>query len=314
MLRADGSEKPELQALREVARFLAAHAHLMVNRQPERTVVIVPHSNLFSVENTAEKATRRGVRTLEYRMGLPCRGASEYFPEGIGEADLLVLPAPRILREECWQALLTKVAGGATLLASGYLEADEYWREVPRLAPFGLRTTSRPVFHEETIALPDGEALSAEFTIPPLNGMLDRAVGETGALNCHCWAHGQGRILYCPLPIEHALAEETTERLYRVAAARAGLHCLKSSPAAGTPGLLVRPVVFMHSTLLLLVNETNLDQRIQLDSVATGTPGRWRTTLGVAAGRITLAFLDNATGEILAQHRAGRNSRATAHE
>ena len=314
LLRADGSEKPELQALRDVARFMAKHAGEMRERKPERTVVIVPHSNLFSVENTADTGTRRSVRTLEYRLGIPCRGASEYFPDEIGEADLLVLPSPRILREECWQALLAKVADGATLLVTGCIDADEYWRPAPRLAPFGLQVTARPLLHEETLTLPGvAEPQKVAFPVQAHQGMLECAAAGHGPLACTCLPHGRGSILYCPAPIEHALAEEATEWLYRYAAAMAGIPCGKRAGASscGSPALLVRPVHFAACTLMLLVNESASAQQVLVESTQFfGFSGGWSTTLEVASGRITVAFLDNASGNIIAQHRAGGNESA----
>ena len=299
LLRADGSEKPELQALRAVARFMAAHAEEMVDRRPERAVVIVPHSALFSVSNNADIATRRCVRTLEYRLGVPCRAASEYHPDAIGDAALIVLPAPRILREDCWQALLAKVAAGATLLVSGFINADEYWREIPRLAQFGVQASSRPVYHEEVVTLPGVAApLRVCFPLPAIQGMLDRAVADgDGALDCALWPHGVGRILYCPLPIEHALAEEDTAVIYRQAAVLAGLPCAKVS---GGPGLLLRPVIFAHSTLLIMVNESGVEQQASFDSMSiTGIPGQWSVTLTAPAGGANLAFVENATGKVI---------------
>lgn len=316
LLRADGSEKPELQALRDVAHFMSAHASEMHGRIPERTVVIIPHSNLFSVENTADHATRRCVRTLEYRLGIPCRGASEYFPAEIGDADLLILPSPRILQEECWQALLAKVADGATLLVTGCIETDEYWRPTPRLTPFGLHLTPRPLLHEETLILPGiAQPLQVAFPVHAYQGMLECAAANSDTLHCVNLQHGHGRIIYCPAPIEHALAEEATESLYRYAVAVAGVTCAKSSNTlnCGSPALLVRPVHFAASTLMILVNESATAQHVQVNSNGfSGFSGEWTTMLYVAANRITIAFLDNSSGNIIAQHCAGGSNAAGA--
>jgi len=302
LLRADGSEKPELQALRDVARFMTAHAGEMVGRQAERAVVIVPHSYSLSPSPNADIATRRCVRTLEYRLGVPCRAASEYQPEEIGDAALIILPAPRILREDCWQALLAKVAEGATLLMSGAIETDEYWHAVPRLAPFGVQTSSRPVYHEEVVRLPGtAEPLHPCFPLPAISGMLDCAVAIDGnALDCAVWSHGNGHVLYCPVPIENAQAETDTEAVYRQAARLAGLPCAKTS---GGPGLLLRPVIFERSTLLIAVNESGIEQTGTLDSAAvTGIAGQWAVSLSAPAGGANLAFIDNATGVTIAEY------------
>lgn len=303
LLRADGSAKPELRALRGVARFMAANAGQLTDRRPERAVMIVPHSYLFSVSPNADLATRRCVRTLEYRLGVPCRAVGEYQMTDLDDAALLILPSPRILREECWRALLARVAAGATLLVSGVITADEYWRETPRLAPFGVLPTSRPVFHEEIITVPGAAApLSVCFPLPDLQGMLDRAVAADGsALDCAVFTHGAGRILYCPLPIEHALAESDTEAVYRHAVTLAGLPVGKTD---GGPGFLLRPVIFARTTLLLAVNESGIEQSATLDSaLITGVPRQWSASLSAPAGGANLAFIENATGAVIAEYQ-----------
>src|SRR5690606_7393307 len=112
-LRADGTEKPELEAFRGIARFMRENSHRMIGREPEEAVIIIPHSNLFSATSTAEESTRRAVRVLQHELGIPCRMVSEYRPLDIGDARLIILPSPRILTETCWQALLERVRGGA---------------------------------------------------------------------------------------------------------------------------------------------------------------------------------------------------------
>src|SRR5205085_1387777 len=72
-LRADGTEKPELQVFREIAKFFWENRHKMVGRKLEEVCIVIPHSNMFSVRNFADIATRRAVRALEYDFGVPTR-------------------------------------------------------------------------------------------------------------------------------------------------------------------------------------------------------------------------------------------------
>src|SRR5258706_6703535 len=125
----------------------------MVGRKPEEAVVVIPHSNMFSVRDLADKATRRAVRILEHQLGIPCRTVSEYHISDIGEPKLIVLPSPRVLTEACWQEILVRIYQGATLLVTGPFEADEYWRVQPRLAPFGLGTEMTPLAQKELLRI-----------------------------------------------------------------------------------------------------------------------------------------------------------------
>src|SRR5258706_1991212 len=124
----------------------------MVGRKPEEAVVVIPHSNMFSVRDLADKATRRAVRILEHQLGIPCRTVSEYHISDIGEPKLIVLPSPRVLTEACWQEILVRIYQGATLLVTGPFEADEYWRGQPRLSPFGLSTELTTLAHKELLS------------------------------------------------------------------------------------------------------------------------------------------------------------------
>lgn len=305
LLRADGGEKPELAAFRRIAHFMARNAARLTGRVPERAAVLIPHSNLFSVRETAQAATRRAVRTLEYRLGLPCHGVSEYAPEALGDATLIVLPAPRILREDGWQAVLARVRSGATLLLTGYAEADDAWRETARLGALGVPQQPAPLNHEEVLTLAWGAAPVTWRVCMPIQARVipkfQKAVAPDGSdLTGSAIACGQGRILFCPLPIEHALAEEDTEAVYRLAAASAGLTCGKRAEFAdGGPGLLVHPVAFADSALFILVNESNHAQTANLRGAALSSAGAWETPVTVPANGAVLAFVDPRTGRVL---------------
>ncbi len=303
LLRPDGSAKPELAALSGIAAFMKRNAGRMVGRERERVVVVIPHSNVFSARNTADTATRRCVRTLEYRMGVACRAASEMFPERIGQADLIVLPSPRVLREECWQAVLARVKTGATLLLSGYVEADEYWRTVPRLKLFGIETRPVEIFHEECLILsPETPGLRMAF---PAQEWQNKAVDQAGrTLPLLQFKHGRGRIAYCPVPVEHALAEEHTEAVYRIAAQTAGVKCCRAADSEGGPGLLIRPVIFSHAVLFIVSNESSVDQPAVMRGEALGSPAKaWQQRIMVPAGRTAMLFVNRATGRLLDEYR-----------
>jgi hypothetical protein len=305
LVRADGSEKPEMAPVRAMAGFFSKNARHMTGRRPERAVVILPHSNIFSARNTARFAVQRSVRVLAYRLGVSCRTASEYCMDTIGDASLIILPAPHILRSDCWAALLEKVAQGATLLVTGYIETDEYMRPCPRLAAFGVQTHSCPVMHAEhlPITVPGhAEAITLTLSLKE-NGSQKflKAVGaDNSVLPFQEIAHGQGKILYCPLPVEHAHAEEATEAVYRLAALRAAMVCAKNvSESSASPGLLVRPVEFEKAVLFLVVNESNTEHQAIMQGTVLTSPQQWRHSVTVPAGRAAVAFIEKNTGRVL---------------
>jgi hypothetical protein len=126
LLRADGTAKPELEAFRGVAAFAAqARAHL-VGREDERVLMVVPHSNMFSVRNTATDATRRAVRAMQYgcRMGLSAVSEFAATPQ-MRVPPLVLVPSPGVLRREAWDAIRAWAGRGAVVLVTGPLEMLE---------------------------------------------------------------------------------------------------------------------------------------------------------------------------------------------
>jgi hypothetical protein len=286
-LRADGSEKPELAAFRGVARFFAANAHLMAGRVLEEACIVIPYSNMFSVRNLADAATRRAVRTLEYSLGIPCRTVSEYRAEEVGDAKLIVLPSPRILTEECWQTLLAKVNAGAALLVTGFIEEDEYWRPVERLGVFGLKTTAVSVSRSEPFTLhKERKDRTARFESDKIQ-KLDRAEFEGDTPTTRWVKHGKGHIYYCALPLELAQDPASTEALYKA------VNSLSIKGGIETcEGVLSRKVEFESCSLWLFVNETSVEARVDRNNIK----------LRIPAGRIGMAFVDKSSGVLLAKY------------
>ena len=144
LLRADGTAKPELDALRGVAAFAAEAGRHLVGREAERVLLVVPHSNMFSARNTATDATKRAVRAMLYgcRMGLTA--VSEFAASAAVRAPGLVLvPAPRVLAAPAWNALRAWARRGSTVLVTGPLEQAERLGAKARPAAKGPRGAVR---------------------------------------------------------------------------------------------------------------------------------------------------------------------------
>ncbi len=156
--RADGTARPELAPFIEVSRFLARHAGRLTGRAAEEVAILVPQSQLFSPRSQALEATQRAVRVLTNHLGIVPRAINELrAAETTGAPRLIIAPAPRLLTESAWQALLRAVDQGATLLLTGVIDADENGRPANRTDIFGLTVTDRPVAGEEPLVL-DGSA------------------------------------------------------------------------------------------------------------------------------------------------------------
>jgi hypothetical protein len=298
-LRADGSEKPELEAFRGVARFFRENAHRMVGRKLEEAVIVIPHSNMFSVRDLADKATCRAVRVLEYDLGIPCRAVSEYRAEEVGDAKLIVLPSPRVLTEVCWQTLLQKVEAGTILLVTGYIEADEYFRPVERLKSLGFKTEPVTVHQAEWLEYRDTHwnvfIDQAEFTGDSIQ-KLDRAMIVEGSEQPYLSGYGRGAIMWVPVPLELATTD-LCAATYGTAAARA---FGKEKPLRPCPlrHTLRRRVEFADYTLLICVEEASPETPEEYERETHAYLDQVR----VPPGRVALAFVDRATGEVVSKY------------
>lgn len=274
--RSDGSDKPELAAFRGVADFFARNRERITGRVPEDVCLIIPHSNIFSARNLADIATRRSIRVLEYHLGVACRAVSEYRAHEAASASTIILPSPRVLTDHAWETLLAHVSGGARLLITGIVDADEYWRDIPRLAEFGLATETKLVARSETIDIGDDRV---EIAFADARGFIERAVvNDNLGASWHSIKHGFGEIIYCPIPVELSISEAETAAVYRAVVGQRPI----------VTGLLVREVKFKDASLWIFVNERSTD--------AVYTNGELSIT--VPTGRIAFAFVD-AVGTLL---------------
>lgn len=287
--RADGTEKPEMEAFRGVAAFMRKNAKLMTGRRQEEAVVVIPHSNHFSVRNYSDGATRRAVRILEYDLGIAVRCVSELRMHDVGDPKLIVLPSARTLTEECWQALLRAVDQGATLLVTGFVEADEFWRPVERLGLFGLQISLAPVARQETVVLA-GQVSGALFGADKIARVQKAIVNGESAQRLHILDKGKGRLVYCGLPVELS-SGGAAEEVYRTTA-RTVWESVRASDVRRA-GILETTQVFEHAQLTIVVHE----------GASTAETGGEGGRLKASPGRIAMAFTDRRTGEDIAVYK-----------
>ncbi len=281
LLRADGSEKAELEVFRGVAAFLERNRERMTEPEPDSVAVLLPHAGQHQPRSHALEASRRCVRTLFYPpLGVGAEAASDLAPSGLAGRRLIVVPSPGAIARKGWEALEEAVRGGATALITGPFDADEDGLPAGRLGGLGLSGIVRPVSRE--MRLTAGE-MSIEVSFG--GWKLDRIewldLGGPGLVERPL---GSGRFLLCPLPVELSDDAGSAEALYREAARIAGV----ATPAPSPRGLLVRTLRFPRAVLCILVNEGS-----EAASVGLGA-GRSLGPFEVPPGRSALLLLDGA--------------------
>jgi len=287
-LRADGTEKPELAAFRRVAAFAAAARELFTGRREPAVVIVIPHSNQFATRSYADGATRCAVRTLHYDCHVAGRCLSEYDLTGLDTARLALLPSPATLRPAAWEELLEWVQAGGTLLVTGPLHSDEHWRPAEHLQPLGLAPVARPVCRHEHLLL-DGDRLEFVFGGQKI-ARLETAVLPDTPEAVLALPHGEGKVLYCPVPAELADNTAPAARLYQYALGQAGVTPTYTS-ARLPRGILVRPAEFDSGWLYAFVSERGEDVELAFRHTATNTP----VTYALPSGRAGLLLLPKDT-------------------
>jgi hypothetical protein len=294
--RADGTAKPELEPFRAMAAFWGQHGALLVDKELEDVVMIVPQSHLFSVRDLASAATKRAVRVMHYECQTPMRVAGEYALEReFIPARLILLPCPQVFTSAAWNALLAAVRKGSTLLVTGVIDRDEHWIPVDRSAELGLRAAIAPVAQEEDLRL-DGADLQAGFHGDSFQRIEKAVVGDQELAEVRTIPLGAGKIIWCPLPLETATESAAVAKLYRYALNQANLRPLFSTDRTD-PSVLIRPSLFARSVLYTMISESAQHRQIALTHTENGA----RVNVSLPPQRAAHVLLDRQTGSVLGQ-------------
>jgi hypothetical protein len=219
-------------------------------------------------------------RVLGYELNVPFRGVSEYHLEAleIAPAKLIIVPSAHNMDDKAFAKLLDQVSRtGATLLYTGPIGIDAYWRRTDRLTDaLGERKLSN-VAREERLLIGDKQypvsygnrriaEVFKEFAVE-----RQRSVTSAAADTVVDVAYGQGRLIWCPLPVE------LNERIEPIAGLYA--HALKASgyqpsfdwlKGGDLPGVYGRQIKYRDGALYVFVSEYAYDTQIEVKDAATG--------------------------------------------
>lgn len=291
--RVDHTAKPELEPFLAISKFMGRHGSRLRERLPEPVVMVIPHSQMFSPRSFVHEATRRCVRAFYYHCGVPLQAVSEYtIGEYFANAKLIIVPAPRVLTEKCWETLLAAAKQGATVAISGVIDADDHWLPVERSKIFGSPVEIEPVSESEAITIAareyavryDGEKMQR----------IEKAVvrGSRSPVRPVVLAYGTGRLVWSPLPLEVGDSMAALVAFYKLALAQARVAPI-FSVLPDTPSVLVLPSVFRDVVLYTFVSETDRNTQMEVTHLETRT--RFQVT--APAERTSMVLLNRRTGK-----------------
>ncbi|MHA7966113.1 beta-galactosidase [Paenibacillus sp. CAU 1782] len=302
-LRADGTEKPEADVSYRFGSFMAEIRDLFRNRKLEDIAVVFPYSNDFSNRKLAFEATTAATRTLAYELKRNFRGTGEYQLEALEQNPprLILLPSPHNIEAEALNRLLDLVSqSGATLLLTGPAGLDAYWHPQNTLNSLIGERLPANVRREEQLKL-NGEVYAASFGMRKIAQLAKEipASGKNGPNEVVTVAHGAGKLIWCPLPLELNDRDEALSALYRYALQEAGceeeLEWLKGG---SLPGVYGRKLSFDDGALFVFVSEFGQDADISVKDNATGQTYSFKLE-----EERSVLFAVNNSGDILSVYR-----------
>jgi hypothetical protein len=281
LFRPDGTAKPELDAMVDLAAFFRAAAPLLDDFERDPVVMVVPHARAFLGRAHGIDATKSVVRALAERFGVVPTALSDLrlTAARLVGVKLVLVPGAGVLDESAARALLDASRAGTKVLFTGAIEGDSYGRETPSLKALGVLGPSRPVaMHEKSAWSASGWLAFADLAqVSVLRADRPSVASLSGAV----WLE--------PLPIELARDREPLVRLLEAALSAANV---PTSP--GPWGVAARALTAPRATLITVVNERpeRAVRRVRVGAATLEVP--------VAALGARLVVVERATGRVVA--------------
>jgi hypothetical protein len=236
---------------------------------------------------------------------MPFRAVSEYHLDALeaSPAKLILLPSAHNVDDAAMARLMEIVKKtGATLLVTGPISLDAYWREHKRFKELVGESKISNVQREEILDI-QGVKVPVSYghrRIAEVNKEV--RVGENMTTIGDALVDiplGQGRLLWSPLPIELNDNTAAVEALYRhaldAAGCEAGLEWIHGGEHAGVYG---RKIAFSEGFLYTFVSEFAWDVNIEVKDTETGTSYAF-----VLGKERSVLFATDASGKLLSVYR-----------
>lgn len=278
--RPDGTAKPELRIVPELARFFEKAVPYLDDFEPDEVVAVIPHSRLFMGRPGGAEGFKRMIRVLAECYGVVPTGLSELrlTPERLAAAKLVLVPAPLVLEDSAAEALLAASRRGAKVLVTGAVRGNPYGEIPEALDALGVVAPTRPLRLREQTRWGDGWAT---FDRDLREQMERRVGGELGSLG--------GAVWHEPLPLEFAREEEPLAELLGAALEAAGMETHPDDDH-----VVARVLIAPRAFLVVVVNETDRDAE------RTVTIEERRVDIPVEANRSRLVLFERGSGRLIA--------------
>ena len=273
LCRADRTETAGMEITRLLTRIENKMSQFMLARNENTTEILTLHPTnyYFSVDNIiASQGVRNHVIALHYHLKMQSDMVMEHLfnKENIsqtGNPKLIILPAAQLLSNDAWNLLVDYIKDGLTVLISGNINTDVYWRKSDRLGKLGINTRTIPINSGEKIRIKNryysvSFRKATDYCDP--SHAIDKTVYANEKYNTvKVFAIGKGKLIHCPIPMELTDSIEPLCKLYQFAINESGItnKICKIKNNTLKPNLLFYPVSYKACTVYTLVNEGNDD-------------------------------------------------------
>lgn len=258
LVRTDGSAKPELEVM-------LAFGHLMTELQTQLyetatpdVWLVIPYSQWFIRPDLGIEATRHAVQVLGYDLGIIPQLVSEQQLHDLLQTQkpprAIILPGVQTLQCDAWEALREFARCGTTVLVSGIIARDPHNLPInPELTTDETDKNVASISHYELFTDLSGKEHQLTFSRDKI-GTVRKAHNQISV-----YRQGEGRIIWCGLPLELADQISITSHVYQQV-----LHQSVRDTYEESSLLLVRRPL-KAGTLILLVSEQSNDQHVALE-------------------------------------------------
>jgi hypothetical protein len=283
--RPDGTAKPELRVLREYAGFFNSAKPYLNDFEPDKVVIVLPHSRLFAGRPNSLDIVKRLVHTISDKFGVSSTALSEYklSYDRIKDAKLIIVPSAEMLDDSAASVLFQASQKDIKILFTGSIEGNLYGESGEWHKKLGLTDPGIPVSFYEFSNWKSGnskyitfERSQSEFlkksTIPFLNDL-------------------SGNIWHEPLPLELAREDEPLINLLSACFTKAGIEFSLTADPITTRILITKDIA-----LVVMVNESNKDgkREIAID--------KFKYDISVKGQRSRLILIDRKNGNIIVKN------------
>jgi hypothetical protein len=273
LCRADRTETAGMEITRLLTWCESKTSPLMLKREENTTEILTLHPTnyYFSIDNIiATQGVRNHIMALHYHLKMQSNMVMEHLFKKenisqIGSPKLIILPAAQLLSNDTWSLLTEFIKNGLTVLISGNINTDIYWRKSDRLSQLGINTRTTPIHSEEKIRIKNkyytvSFRKATDYCDP--SHAIDKAVYKNEKYNSvKIFSIGKGKLIHCPVPMELADSLEPLCKLYQLAINESGItnKICKIKNLTNKQNLLLYPISYKACTVYTLVNEGNDD-------------------------------------------------------